>query len=107
MADADMLDVRVDGLYRLVKGRINWDNLVPTVLEVARELQQFPGLKGPEKLDILLKTLKFALKDSSLAAEEKEKTLYVIDTVVPLVIAAAKMASKFPIQRISWKKCCW
>jgi hypothetical protein len=107
MADADMLDVRVDGLYRLVKGRINWDNLVPTVLEVARELQQFPGLKGPEKLDILLKTLKFALKDSSLTAEEKEKTLYVIDTVVPLVIAAAKMASKFPIQRISWKKCCW
>jgi hypothetical protein len=107
MADADMLDVRVDGLYRLVKGRINWDNLVPTVLEVARELQQFPGLKGAEKLDILLKTLKFALKDSSLSAEEKEKTLYVIDTVVPLVVAAAKMASKFPIQRISWKKCCW
>ena len=102
-----MLDVRVDGLYRLVKGRINWDNLVPTVLEVARELQQFPGLKGPEKLDILLKTLKFALKDSGLDAEEKEKTLYVIDTVVPLVVAAAKMASKFPIQRISWKKCCW
>lgn len=102
-----MLDVRVDGLYRLVKGRINWDNLVPTVLEVARELQQFPGLKGTEKLDILLKTLKFALKDSSLSAEEKEKTLYVIDTVVPLVVAAAKMASKFPIQRISWKKCCW
>jgi hypothetical protein len=107
MADADMLDVRVDGLYRLVKGRINWDNLVPTVLEVARELQQFPGLKGAEKLDILLKTLKFALKDSSLGAEEREKTLYVIDTVVPLVVAAAKMASKFPIQRISWKKCCW
>jgi hypothetical protein len=107
MADADMVDVRVDGLYRLVKGRINWDNLVPTVLEVARELQQFPGLKGSEKLDILLKTLKFALKDSSLTAEEKEKTLYVIDTVVPLVVAAAKMASKFPIQRISWKKCCW
>jgi hypothetical protein len=107
MTDADMLDVRVDGLYRLVKGRINWDNLVPTVLEVARELQQFPGLQGAEKLDILLKTLKFALKDSSLSAEEKEKTLYVIDTVVPLVVAAAKMASKFPIQRISWKKCCW
>ena len=107
MTDADLLDVRIDGLYRLVKGRINWDNLVPTVLEVARELQQFPGLKGPEKLEILLKTLKFALKDSGLSAEEKEKYLYTIDTVVPLVIAAAKMASKFPIQRISWKKCCW
>lgn len=106
MADA-ILDARIDATYRLVKGRINWDNLIPTVLEVARELQQFPELKGPEKLDVLLKTLKFALKDSSLAAEEKEKILHTIDTVVPVVIAAAKLASKFPIQRISSKKCCW
>jgi len=106
MADA-ILDARIDATYRLVKGRINWDNLIPTVLEVARELQQFPELTGPEKLDVLLKTLKFALKDSSLAAEEKEKILHTIDTVVPLVVAAAKLASKFPIQRISSKKCCW
>jgi hypothetical protein len=107
MSDAELLDARVDGLYRLIKGRVNWDNLIPTVLEVARELQQFPGLKGPEKLDILLKTLKFALKDSVLATEEKEKILHTIDAVVPIVIAAAKLASKFPIQRISSKKCCW
>ena len=106
MADA-ILDARIDATYRLIKGRINWDNLIPTVLEVARELQQFPELTGPEKLDVLLKTLKFALKDSSLAAEEKEKILHTIDTVVPLVVAAAKLASKFPIQRISSKKCCW
>ena len=106
MADA-ILDARIDATYRLVKGRINWDNLIPTVLEVARELQQFPELTGPEKLEVLLKTLKFALKDSSLAAEEKEKILHTIDTVVPLVVAAAKLASKFPIQRISSKKCCW
>jgi hypothetical protein len=106
MADA-VLDARIDGLYRLVKGRINWDNLIPTVLEVARELQQFPELKGPEKLDVLLKTLRFALKESSLAAEEKEKVIHTIDTIVPLVVAAAKLASKFPIQRISSKKCCW
>jgi hypothetical protein len=107
MSDADLLDVRVDGLYRLIKGRVNWDNLIPTVLEVARELQQFPGLKGPEKLDILLKTLKFALKDSGIPDVEKERVLHVIDTVVPLIVAAAKLASKFPIQRISSKKCCW
>lgn len=106
MADA-VLDARVDALYRLLKGRISWDNLIPTVLDAARELQQFPELKGPEKLDVLLKTLKFALKDSTLSAEEKEKVLHTIDTVVPLIIAAAKLASKFPIQRISSKKCCW
>ena len=106
MADA-VLDARIDSLYRLIKGRINWDNLIPTVLDAARELQQFPELKGPEKLDVLLKTLKFALKESGAPAEEKEKILHTIDTVVPLVIAAAKLASKFPIQRISSKKCCW
>jgi hypothetical protein len=107
MSDAELVDVRVDGLYRLIKGRVNWDNLIPTVLEVARELQQFPGLKGPEKLDVLLKTLKFALKDSSIPDVEKERILHTIDTVVPLIVAAAKVASKFPIQRISSKKCCW
>ena len=106
MADA-VLDARIDSLYRLIKGRINWDNLIPTVLDAARELQQFPELKGPEKLDVLLKTLKFALKESSVPAEEKEKILNTIDTVIPIVIAAAKLASKFPIQRISSKKCCW
>ncbi len=106
MADA-VLDARIDALYRLLRGRINWDNLIPTVLEGARELQQFPELKGPEKLDVLLKTLKFALKDSSVPAEEKEKILHTIDTVIPLVVSAAKLASKFPIQRISSKKCCW
>jgi hypothetical protein len=106
MADA-VLDARIDSLYRLIKGRINWENLIPTVLDAARELQQFPELKGPEKLDILLKTLKFALKESSVPAEEKEKILHTIDTVIPIVIAAAKLASKFPIQRISSKKCCW
>ena len=106
MADA-VLDARIDSLSRLIKGRINWENLIPTVLDAARELQQFPELKGPEKLDVLLKTLKFALKESSVPAEEKEKILHTIDTVIPIVIAAAKLASKFPIQRISSKKCCW
>jgi len=92
-----MLDAQVDGLYRLIKGRVNWDNLIPTCIEVARELEGMTHLRGPERLDLLLKTLKHALRESDKSAEEKERILFVIDTVVPLAMQAAILASKSPI----------
>ena len=103
------LDARVDGLYRTIKGRINWDNLIPTAIEVARELEQLSHLTGKEKLEVLLKTLKFALKDSDKSPEEKERILHTIDTVVPLVIQAAILASKLPIAAVTQACCstCW
>ena len=104
------LDQRVDGLYRLVKGRIDWDNMVPTCIEVAQEIEQMGDLKGQEKLDLLLKTLKFALAEADLPREKKESVLYVINTVIPLVVQAAIAASKFPIvkqiQAGCWAACC-
>ncbi len=92
-----LVDARVDGLYRVVKGRINWDNLVPTCIEVARELETMTHLRGSERLDLLQKTLRHALKESDTPAEEKEKILFVIDTVVPVAMQAAILASKNPI----------
>ena len=92
-----VLDAQVDGLYRLVKGRVNWDNLIPTCIEVARELENMTHLRGPERLDLLLKTLKHALRESDKPAEEKERILFVIDTVVPLAMQAAILASNNPI----------
>lgn len=94
--DAEV-DARIDALYRVVKGRINWDNLIPTCLELAQELEQMTHLRGKERLDLLLKTLKHALKESTLEAEEKEKSLFFIDTVVPIAMQAAILASKSPI----------
>jgi hypothetical protein len=90
-------DARVDAIYRVIKGNINWDNLVPTLLEAAREVETFPSLKGSEKLDILQKALKHALKESDKSNEEKEKILYYIETVVPIAVQAAVMASKSPL----------
>jgi hypothetical protein len=95
-SDAEV-DARVDALYRVVKGRINWDNLIPTCLELAQELEQMTHLRGKERLDLLMKTLKHALKESTLEAEEKEKILFFIDTVVPIAMQAAILASKSPI----------
>ena len=92
-----LLDARIDGLYRVVKGRINWDNLIPTCIEVARELEGMTHLRGAERLELLQKTLRHALKESDKCAEEKEKILFFIDTVVPIAMQAAILASKSPI----------
>jgi len=109
MEDAT-LDARIDGLYRLVKGRIRWDNLVPTCIEIARELETMTELRGPERLALLQKTLRYALKDSDVSVDEKETYLFVIDKVVPVAMQAAILASKNPIvnQAMStcWKMCC-
>ena len=104
-SDAQM-DAQVDALYRTVKGRIDWDNLIPTCIELARELEGLTHLRGKERLELLQKTLRFALKDSDRSAEEKEQILHTIDTVVPMAMQAATIASKVPIaaQALS---CCW
>lgn len=109
MMAASEVDARVDGLYRVLKGRINWDNLVPTCLEAGRELQQMTHLRGKEKLELLQATLKHALKESDKSSEEKEEILQKIDTVVPIIMQAAVLSSKVPIKEIqafccSWKK---
>ena len=90
-------DARIDGLFRVIQGKINWDNLVPTLLEAGKELEAMPGLKGSEKLDLLQKTLKHALKVSDKSDVEKEQILHYIDTVVPIAMQAATMASKNPL----------
>jgi len=91
------LDVRVDGIYRVLKGKINLDSLIPTCIEVAKEIEGVEELKGGEKLDLLQKVLRQAVKDSEKSAEEKEQILHVVDTVVPMVVQAAILASKSPI----------
>lgn len=94
------IDACVDRLYRLVKGRIQWDNLLPTCLYLGQELEQMIDLPGTEKLEVLQKTLKFAIKDSTLGKEKQEEVIHTIETVVPIIMKAAILASKVPIQRI-------
>lgn len=90
-------DERVDGLCRLIKGRVDWNNIIPTCIEVAREIEGLTKLKGTEKLALLQTTLRRALKDSDESSDEKERVLFIIDTVVPLAMQAAIMATKSPI----------
>lgn len=101
-----MLDTRVDGLYRLVKGRVDWDNIIPTCLEVAQELEQMHELKGAQRLELLQKTMRFALREAELPKEKKEHISFFINTVLPIAMQAAILASKVPIKSIA-QSCCW
>lgn len=102
------MDAQVDTLYRIVKDRIDWDNLIPTCLELARELEGQTHLRGKQRLEALQATLRFALKDSDKSSEEKEHLLHTIETIVPVAMQAAVLATKVPIQLpvpTCWKKC--
>lgn len=100
------LDPNINALYAGFKGRIDWDNIVPTCIEMARELEQMTHMKGPQRLELLQKTLKYATQDSDMSESQKEATIYMIDTIVPLAMQAAILASKVPIKRIQ-SVCCW
>lgn len=91
------LDARVDGIYRVLKGRLNLDSLIPTCIEVAKEIESLNDISGKEKLDLLQKVLRQAVKESEKSTEEKQRLLVTIDTIVPMVVQAAIMASKSPI----------
>jgi hypothetical protein len=91
------MDARVDGIYRALKGRISVDNLIPSCIEVAKEIEGLGSLPGKEKLELLQKVLKQAVKDSDKSVEEKEQVLHTIETIVPMVVQAAILASKSPV----------
>jgi hypothetical protein len=103
------LDARVDGLYKVLKGRIQLDSIVPTCIEIASEIEGLGGMKGGEKLDLLQKVLRQAIKDSQKSKEEKEHILMIVDTVVPIAVQAAVLASKSPIGAAVQTACvgCW
>ncbi len=100
------MDPRISGLYSIVKGRVDWSNLVPTCLELARELEMMTDITGPERLELLQKTLRLALYESDIPKDKKETYSFVIMTVIPVVMQAAIAASKSPIVNKLQKKCC-
>lgn len=105
-----ILDAQIDTVYSAIKGDLRWDNLVPTILAAARVLETLPGLTGPERLVVLQKTLRHALKESDLPLVKKEEILHTIDTIVPIVTQGIILASKFPVLKTVQEvalTCCW
>jgi len=104
-----MDDPRVDAIYKAVKGRITLTSLVPTCLEIASEIEQVHQLRGSQKLALLQDVLRIAVRDSDLESEQKKDILAMVDTVVPILVQAAILASKSPILRRVQSTCvgCW
>jgi hypothetical protein len=101
-----MLDAQVDALYKTVKGKIDWSNPIPICLELAQELENMTQLKGAQRLDILQKTLKYAISDSDLEDDKKSLATVFVDNVLPVVMQAAVLASKSPIVAKIQSSCC-
>lgn len=102
------LDAQIDGLYKIVKGRIEWNNPIPACLEVARELENMTHLKGHQRLELLQKTMRFAANDadSGLDDETKKIALVFVDDALPIVMNAVILASKSPIVS-QVQSACW
>lgn len=98
-------DPRVNAIYSLIKGKISLLTIVPTCLEVAQEVEQMSGLKGPQKLELLQDVLRLAVAESKYTPVVKEELLHSIDTLVPVVVQAAILASKSPILKKVQETC--
>ncbi len=100
------LDAQIDGLYKVIKGRVDWKNPIPVCLELAQELENMTQIKGSQRLELLQKTLKFALTDSELEEEQKKDALAFIENVLPIAMSAVILASKSPIVAHIQSACC-
>ncbi len=98
-------DPRVNAIYSLVRGRISLLTIVPTCIEVAQEIEQMSELKGPQKLALLQDVLRMAVAESKHTPEVKEELLHSIETLVPIVVQAAILASKSPILKKVQETC--
>jgi hypothetical protein len=72
-------------------------------------VEGFTGLKGPQKLEVLQNVLRMAVRDSNKSPQEKESIRSVIDTIIPIAVQAAILASKSPIVAQVQATCvgCW
>jgi len=108
-----VVDAQIDMVYSAIKSKLDWDNLVPSVLAAAQTLESIPGLSGPARLDLLQKTLRHALKETDLPVVKKEELLHTIETVVPILTQGIVLASKMPIAKTLQEveavlmTCCW
>ncbi len=103
------VDPRIQHIYGAVRGRIDLDRIVPSCIAIAQEVEQLTHLKGPQKLELLQNVLRLAVVESKLSGEKQEEIFAIIDTVIPIVMQAAILASKIPIKSIHAtcsKKCC-
>lgn len=100
MSDETPLNVspQIDDCYKLLKMKIDWKDLVTTVIAAAKEIEQMTHLNGEAKLALLHNTLLYALlMDESLPMARKMEIRDFLTNVMPIVVKAIILASKSPV----------
>jgi hypothetical protein len=93
----EKVDIYVRRLYKIIKDRTDFQDILPTVIELMHEIEKIEDIKGPEKLELLQDTLRYAVMSSDLDQDKKFATLFMIKTVIPLAARAAILGSKNPV----------
>lgn len=101
------VDAQIDALHSVVKGRIDWKNPIPICLELAKELEGMTQITGSQRLELLQKTLRHAIAESDMSEEDKKESVTFVDTLLPIVMQAAVLASKSPIIAHIQTTCCF
>jgi hypothetical protein len=89
--------MNVEELYKVISDKVDFENIVPMAITLCQRVEQIPNLSGKEKLDLVMGTLRYALRVAPVGLEQKREIMEKLDTIVPLVIQAAILASKHPI----------
>lgn len=100
-----MSEAHIHRLLVLFNSAVDWDNLVPSCLAIAQELENDSKLTGAEKLATLQEVLRVLLKKAEMPEDKKEDIARHIGMTVPIVMKAAMLASKAPIVNQAVKTC--
>jgi hypothetical protein len=103
------LHEQAEAILKVFEGKIDLDNLIPTCIFMAQKIEMIAGLAGKEKLEMLQRVLRITVGKSDKSADEKSELVNMIDTVIPMVVQAAVLASKSPILGQVQATCvgCW
>jgi hypothetical protein len=93
----EKVDIYVRRLYVIIKDRVNLQDLLPTAIELVREIEKIKEIDGKEKLELLLDTLRYAVMASTVGSDEKNAALFVIKNVIPIAVRAMIIGSKSPL----------
>ena len=93
----EKVDIYVRRLYLIIKDRVNFQDLVPTAIELVREIEKIGDIGGNEKLELLQDTLRYAVMASDLGTDEKNVSLFIVKNVIPQVVRAMILGSKNPL----------
>jgi hypothetical protein len=83
--------------YSVAKDKLDWDNIVPTCLDLGAALEDVRNVNGAYRLQVLQEVLLIALNRGNVVDDRKRKLFQLIYETVPILMRGVIAASKSPI----------